>query len=114
MAKNGTMQAYRRRVLSCILAGMALIILVFSVSAQTRALAHSSVSQHKGHFTEFPLPNGSGAPFGITAGPDGNLWFTVQLESKIGMITPQGQLTLFQPGNGGQPEDITAGPDGKL
>ena len=89
MAKNGTMQAYRRRVLSCILAGMALIILVFSVSAQTRALAHSSVSQRKGHFTEFPLPNGSGAPFGITAGPDGNLWFTEQ-SAQIGKIHPPG------------------------
>src|SRR5438034_11666703 len=36
-----------------------------------------------GVITEFPLPpnlncppNGSNSPLGITAGPDGNLWFT--------------------------------------
>src|SRR4051794_5407829 len=103
MAKNGTLQAPRRRVLVQILAAMALIILTFSVSAQTRALAHSGVSQRKGHFTEFSVPNGSGAPYGITAGPDGNLWFTEQ-SSQIGQITPQGQISEFDlPSHEGDP-----------
>src|SRR5258706_8850774 len=88
MAKNGTMQAPHRRVLIQILAGMALIILTFSVSAQTRALAHSSVSQRKGHFIEFPVPNGSGAPFGITAAPCRQLLVTEQSAPNVETIPP--------------------------
>jgi streptogramin lyase len=45
-----------------------------------------------GSITEFSLPFGS-APFGITAGPDGNLWFTES--GKIGRITPSGTITEF-------------------
>ena len=40
-----------------------------------------------GTVTEFPVPSGS--PVGITAGPDGNLWFTEQIANKIGRITTQ-------------------------
>jgi hypothetical protein len=94
MAKNGIVQAPHRRVPGHILAGMALIILTFGVSTQTRALAYSNVSPGKGKFIEFPLPNGSDAPFGITAGPDGNLWFTEQ-SAQIAKITPQGQISEF-------------------
>src|SRR5258706_158031 len=94
MAKNGTMQVFYRRVLIQILAGMVLIILTFSVSAQTRVLAHSSVSQRKGHFIEFLVSNGSGVFFGITVGFDGNLWFTEQ-SAQIGKIILQGQISEF-------------------
>ena len=37
--------------------------------------------------TEFPLPTASSGPAGITAGPDGNLWFTELVANKIGRIT---------------------------
>ena len=37
--------------------------------------------------TDFPLPSGSGG-VGITAGPDGNLWFADAGANKIGMINP--------------------------
>lgn len=40
-----------------------------------------------GAITEFPLPNGSGPPAFITAGPDGNLWFTEFRGNQIGRIT---------------------------
>lgn len=63
-------------------------------------------------FTEFPIPGGYGTA-AITAGPDGNLWFTEYL--KVGRVTPSGVITLFTPpsfsfyNNG-----IAAGPDGNL
>jgi streptogramin lyase len=66
-----------------------------------------------GTITEFPLPTGSGGPIGITAGPDGNLWFTAGTD--IGRITTKGRVTGFPipPALGG-PQFITAGPDGNL
>ena len=46
--------------------------------------------------TEFPLPEGSNAPFGIAAGADGNLWFTeFSTNPKIGRITVTGAITEF-------------------
>ncbi len=55
----------------------------------------------------------------ITAGPDGNLWFTDSGgRPAIGRITPDGQITEFSAGlqsNGGSfPTGIAAGPDGNL
>lgn len=66
-------------------------------------------------FTEFPIPTPFGLPWEITAGPDGNLWFTVDTDHQIGRITPQGVMTLFPllPGSS-NPHAITAGPDGAL
>lgn len=58
-----------------------------------------------GTITEFPT---GGNPQGITAGPDGNLWFTEG--NKIGRMTPTGTITEFPNGAGA----ITAGPDGNL
>jgi virginiamycin B lyase len=52
-------------------------------------------------------------PRGITAGPDGNLWFAEA--DHIGRITPAGSITAFPlPTQGSSPEGITAGPDGNL
>ena len=48
--------------------------------------------------TEFSIgisPNAD--PFGITAGPDGNLWFT-ESAGRIGRITPSGVVTEFSAG----------------
>src|SRR5262249_53535094 len=61
------------------------------------------------------LSVGSG-PNGITAGPDGALWFTEQDLGKIGRITTSGVITEFNVpgGSSSVPEDITLGPDGKL
>ena len=72
--------------------------------------------------TEFTLPNPMSDPSGITAGPDGNLWFTDQgLDSqfkdsgKIGRISPSGTITEFAlPNPKSRPSRITAGPDGNL
>jgi hypothetical protein len=52
----------------------------------------------------------------ITAGPDGNLWFTEILGKQIGRITPDGSITEFPLGGppSSDPNYITAGPDGNL
>src|SRR5207248_2546691 len=39
-----------------------------------------------GTFTEFTIPTGVSGPVGIAAGPDGNLWFTEDTTSKIGLV----------------------------
>ena len=38
--------------------------------------------------TEFALPTVTADPRGITAGPDGNLWFTEHAAETIGEINP--------------------------
>jgi len=53
---------------------------------------------------------------GITAGPDGNLWFTEYDANRIGRITPTGEVTEFSEGITPDkiPTEIAAGPDGNL
>ncbi len=69
--------------------------------------------------TEFRSGITSGAfganPFGITAGPDGNVWFTEEgFVTRIGRITPTGVITEFTGMTGASLEHIAAGPDGNL
>lgn len=68
-----------------------------------------------GTITEYPVPTAPSEPRGITAGPDGRLWFAEYFSGKIGRITTSGvidELTLSTAF--AQPEDITTGPDGNL
>ena len=52
---------------------------------------------------------------GITAGPDGALWFTETFANKIGRITTTGELSEFLlPTPNSYPSGITAGPDGAV
>ncbi len=67
--------------------------------------------------TEYPTPTGN--PYGITAGPDGNLWFTDGGDGHaqdIGMLNPTTDaITEFPVPNGSDfAHDITAGPGGNL
>ena len=67
--------------------------------------------------TEFPIPTANSFPYGIAAGPDGNLWFAEisGLANKIGRITTVGVVTEFPiPTAFSNPEGIAAGPDGNL
>jgi len=67
-------------------------------------------------FTDFPLPLVEVVePQGITAGADGNLWFTENRANRIGRETPAGALTEFPlPADVTSPGPIAAGPDGNL
>ncbi len=71
-----------------------------------------------GIVTEFSAGiSGSSNPFGIAAGPDGNIWFTEFAGDRIGRINPTTfAITEFSTGMsvGAGPEGITAGPDGNL
>jgi streptogramin lyase len=66
--------------------------------------------------TEFPAPTASSQPNWITAGPDGNLWFTERVNDKIGMINPttHASAEFAIPTANALPFGITAGPDGNL
>ena len=64
---------------------------------------------------EFQLPPSIGClPYGITSGPDGNIWFTVgegwPPGQHVGRITLEGEMTLYQT-QGLGPDQITPGPD---
>ncbi len=83
---------------------------------------HSEKAAHAQNlvtFTEFPLPQNSILD-SITAGPDGNLWFTLfrltyGTPSDIGRITPNGTISLFpMPSTNNIPGSIITGPDGNL
>jgi streptogramin lyase len=74
----------------------------------------------QGQVTKFQAGSNPGGGFGtgpesITAGPDGNLWFTEFWTGRIARMTPDGLLTEFSPpGGNGHPRGIVAGPDGNL
>jgi streptogramin lyase len=55
-------------------------------------------------------------PFGITAGPDGALWFTEPSGNRIGRITTAGVINEYSIGlsANSNPSGIVAGPDGAL
>jgi uncharacterized repeat protein (TIGR01451 family) len=63
---------------------------------------------------EFSDPTG-GRPWGITAGADGNIWFTQNSSDKIGRVTPLGVVTEFSlPDPSFRTRGIAAGPDGNV
>ena len=72
-----------------------------------------------GLIEEFPM---HANVVGITPGPEGNLWFTLNTpfgkngRNAIGRITPQGKVARFKAGlsRGTEPSEIVAGPDGNL
>ncbi|SRR6266567_2543910 len=65
--------------------------------------------------TEYAIPTANSSPQGVTAGPDGNLWFTEGNANKIGRMTLGGVITEFPiPTSNSSPRAITAGPDGNL
>src|SRR5262249_31788051 len=68
-----------------------------------------------GVVTEYALPEAS-LPEGITAGPDGNLWFVDWGgRSKIGRITTAGTITEFAPPTElRHTRGIVAGPDNRM
>ena len=76
-----------------------------------------SLAQQIAVSSGYPVPTPSAEPNGITAGPDGALWFTESYPdtSKIGRITTSGLITEYPaPTPQSDPWGITAGPDGAL
>ncbi|HJT55846.1 MAG TPA: hypothetical protein VJ761_05085 [Ktedonobacteraceae bacterium] len=85
-------------------------------SASSPVPATATVPPSVGSIREFTLPQTQGGdPFGIAAGRDGNLWFTLVGNGWIGRITPTGHISEFAlPQADSSPEGIVAGPDGNL
>jgi len=79
-----------------------------------------------GGVVEYAVPNpspsgstcarcGTASLSGITAGPDGNVWYVDAGQSLVGRVTPTGSITQFPvPGTGSGSEAITWGPDGNV
>ena len=92
--------------------GASLVILAASwiVSA---AVAHGAPL---GQANDFAVPTLSSSPYAVTAGPDGNLWFTEYNASKIGEINPLTHATsdFATPTASSEPFAITVGPDGNI
>jgi streptogramin lyase len=109
--------AWRRFVLLG-LAGLVIVALASGIVWFTLRLAAPTRGIHAapaGSITEFPVPTTSSDPAGITAGHDGNLWFTEFYGNKIGRVSPRGTLTEFPvPTAKSEPMWITTGPDGNL
>jgi streptogramin lyase len=105
---------YRSGMLAIVLASGAWPL----IQGITDLHAGSTVLPRAHNIREFALPKGTlgSAPLGIVAGPDGNLWFTVNT-GQIGRITPSGTVSEYPlptPANGRLPEEITTRPDGNL
>lgn len=90
------------------------LVIAFTVGV-VLALATAAGAVSPGAITEFPV-GGAPALTGITAGPDGNVWFTDG--TAIGQITPAGAIRSFTPSTSGVSiqawNAITLGPDGDL
>jgi serine/threonine protein kinase/streptogramin lyase len=130
--RSGSSEAPRapstKRRMLILLAAVLVLVLVGSgiglgLACKGPLTSLGNCSSSVGVITEFSVP---GEPEEITAGPDGNLWFTENFPSqtstsinKIGRLTPTGTLTEFSVPT---PSDntslglsgITAGPDGNL
>jgi len=99
-------------------------LVILAAGGITLALIHKGgggTPSRPGTITAFSVPTAASNPEGITAGSDGNLWFTEYNASKIGRITPGGSISEFPlptgasgPGITAGPSSITAGPDGNL
>ena len=87
---------------------------VVEASGDSQAMASAdALLKHRMDISEFPIPTSNSQPMNITAGPDGNLWFTERAGNKIGRITTAGTITEFA-SVATAPDGITKGPDGNL
>jgi len=68
-----------------------------------------------GQITEFPALDGMAAGPGVTAGPDGALWFTSFDGNRIERMAVDGHVTGYAvPTENSFPYHIVTGPDGAL
>jgi virginiamycin B lyase len=100
------------RLLACVTAVAAL---AYGLMPDRAGRAYAAAPT--GHFKVFRVPTAGSDPRRITAGPDGNMWFTESNinVSQIGRIDAAGNVTEFVvPTRFSQPDDIVSGPGGAL
>jgi virginiamycin B lyase len=70
------------------------------------------------HATVVALPDGTSYAQGIALGSDGNTWFAMPQDHRMGRITKDGKITMFpMPDRGdvtGSPSNVALGPDGAM
>jgi virginiamycin B lyase len=67
------------------------------------------------HVHFYPIPRTVNGTYGLTVGPDGNLWATDFDQGQIIRITPAGKMSAYPiPTPNMVPSGITVGPDGNL
>jgi virginiamycin B lyase len=71
-------------------------------------------SDPSAHFVEYPVREGSQMPTAIAAGPDGNVWFTIDLGDAIGRLR-NGHIEFLPTGiKAIEPVGLAAAPDGSV
>ena len=97
----------RVRAAITIAATTAAVLLLAACSATPTYTDNGTIAVHT-------TPTTASQPEGITAGPDGNMWFVEQAIGKVARITPAGVITEYTIGPNTFPADIVTGPDGNL
>jgi streptogramin lyase len=107
-AASGSNGESARRATQALAGVTALCLLATGTTLIPRAVAAVPTATE---FSTAPI-----RPAGITAGPDGNMWFTIDKPiSAIGVITPAGAISEFDGlSPGSHPRGIVSGPDGDL
>ena len=112
----------RALIFRCIVSAVAMLIVVSCDSAQ-RGVVPSGVSastlvrvlpDKRGNVKLYKDTFGDPSPDGITAGPDGAVWFTDPGNDVIGRITTKGTYTLQQPASVELSGGLITGPDNAL
>jgi len=99
--------------------GIACIVSAYVLATSTATLHSGQLAPTApaGHFKLFRVPTAGSEPRDITAGSDGNMWFTESNINvgQIGRIDAAGNITEFVvPTPGSQPSEIVSGPDRAL
>lgn len=105
-----------RRCAQRVAVGTAAAVLVACLVGGLAPVRHASAAVVPGApFGQIAVvARGINAPRAITAGPDGNMWFTNRFAHAIGRVTPAGVVSIFADPAISFPEAITTGPDGNL
>jgi virginiamycin B lyase len=93
--------------------GMATAALVLLPTAMVGLLSGSAGASTVGKVSNI-TGTGISEPYGITAGPNGSLWFANFGNASIGEVSTTGVVSNFTDPTISQPVDITAGPNGAL
>jgi streptogramin lyase len=103
---------YNGGTLSSGLSGQPLASVVASVTGLPSASANFTPTPT---IYQFSIPTGTNKPQWISAGPDGNMWFTESPGNKVARITTAGVVTEFTiPTANSNPQDIISATDGRL
>jgi virginiamycin B lyase len=87
---------------------------IINVAVNATSPTVENSSERALEYREFALPTRGSYPWGITVGPDDNIWFTEVGANKIGRLTRNGVLKEFQVTGALGLLGICAGPDGRL